>query len=324
MGYAALTAFVEEDRIPPSGIVVTAVLPGGCPLNCPFCIVNKRDERREQSYLSADHLTSVLASIERRGLLGGAAIAGDEPLQTHCWPMAEAFLSRAIESRVPTALITNGYNLTHFVPELRQLNKTKILISLDAASEKHDEIRRKPGAFARISEGIRLAVIDPDLRDRLSIATILMPGNLDTIHEIIDFTASHEIPQLLLSPLLTSSRTEPLAVHPKVMNEAWRAIPRLLDHAASVGVKLRVSDEFAMLGPWEEKLASIGVEILAPKQPAKLIRIDAAGRVETLATMQAGTTTGLQMPADPTEMDAFVAVLVERCWRLPHRLPSAN
>lgn len=314
MGYAALTAFVEKDRIPPSNIIITAVLPGGCPLNCPFCIVNKRDERREQSYLSTDHLTSVLASIERRGLLGGAAIAGDEPLQPHCWPMAKAFLSRAIESRVPTALITNGYNLIDFVEELRKLNKTKILISLDAASEKHDEIRRKPGAFARISEGIRLAASHPELRDRLSIATILMPGNLDTIYEIIDFTANHKIPQLLLSPLLTSSRTEPLAVHPKVMNEAWRAIPQLLEHAAMAGVKLRLSDEFAMLGPWEQKLASIGVEILSPKEPAKLIRVDAAGRVETLATMQDGTTTGLQLPEDVADMDAFVATLVERCF----------
>ncbi len=80
------------------------------------------------------------------------------------------------------------------------------------------------------------------------------------------------------------------------MNEAWRAIPALLDHAKAAGVKLRLSDEFAMLGPWEDKLASIGVEILAPKEPAKLIRIDAAGRVETLATMHAGTTTGLQLP----------------------------
>lgn len=314
MAYGALTAFLEKDRIPPSGIILTAVLQGGCPFNCPFCIVNQRDERRDRSYVSADHLTSTLVSVERLGLLGGAAIVGDEPLQPHCWPMAKAFLSRAIESRVPTALITNGYNLIDFVPELRQLNKTKILISLDAASEKHDEIRRKPGAFARISEGVRLAATYPELRDRLSIATILMPGNLDTIHEIIDFTAGHKIPQLLLSPLLTSSRTEPLAVHPKVMNEAWRAIPRLLEHAAMAGVKLRLSDEFAMLGPWEQKLASIGIEILSPKEPAKLIRVDAAGRVETLATMQDGTTTGLQLPEDFADMDAFVATLLERCF----------
>ncbi len=281
MGYCALTAFLESERIPPSGLVVTAVLKGGCPLNCPFCIVNQRDERREQSYLATDHLIGLLAAVERRGLLGGAAIVGDEPLQSQCWPTARAFLSHAADRKLPTALISNGYNLIDFVDELRALSTTKITISLDAASEKHDEIRRKPGAFARISEGIRLAASDPGLRERLSIAAILMPGNLETISEIIAFTAANGIPQLLLSPLLTSSRTTPLTVHPKIMKEAWRAIPQLLDQATSVGVKLRLSDEFAMLGPWEEKLASTGIEIMAPKEPAKLIRVDAAGRVET-------------------------------------------
>jgi sulfatase maturation enzyme AslB (radical SAM superfamily) len=313
MVFNALTAFVGTDRTL-SGIVFTAVLPGGCPLDCPFCIVNKRDERRAESFLSADHLVAALEAIERRGLLGGAAIVGDEPLQSHCWPMAKAFLSRAIESKVPTALITNGYNLVNFVQKLRQLHTTKILISLDAASERHDEIRHKPGAFTRISEGVQLAASYPDLRDRLSIATILMPSNLGSIGEVIDFTASCKIPQLLLSPLLTGARTEALTVHPKVMNDTWRVIPQLLEHAAAVGVKLRLSDEFAMLGAWEQKLASIGVEILAPKEPAKLIRLDAVGRVETLATIQAGTTTGLQLPEDINELDAFVATLTERCF----------
>jgi sulfatase maturation enzyme AslB (radical SAM superfamily) len=314
MGYAALTAFLENDRVPPSGFVVTAVLQGGCPLNCAFCIVNKRDERREQSYLTTDHLTALLSSLERRGVLGGAAIVGDEPLQQHCWPSARTFLKHAADRRLPTALISNGYNLIDFVDELSALRSTKITISLDAASEKHDDIRRKPGAFVRISEGIRFAVTDDCLRQRMSIATIMMPGNLAEISEIIEFTASHKIPQLLLSPLLTSARTEPLAVHPKVMNEAWRAIPRLMQEAAAVGVKLRLSDEFAILGPWEDKLVSTGIEFMAPKEPAKLIRIDAAGRVETLTTMHHGTTTGMQLPADVESIDAFATDLIETCF----------
>lgn len=310
MGYGALTAFIENDRIPPSGIIVTAVLKGGCPLNCAFCIVNKRDERREQSYVTTEHLTGLLAAVERRGLLGGAAIVGDEPLQSHCWPTAKAFLSHAADRWLPTAMISNGYNLIDFVQEFRTLKTTKITISLDAASDRHDEIRRKPGAFARISEGIRLAVMDSSLRQRMSIAAILMPGNMDSISEIIAFTATNKIPQLLLSPLLTSSRTEPLTVHPKVMKEAWRAIPALMKEAAAVGVKLRLSDEFAILGPWEEKLASTGIEIMTPKEPAKLIRVDAAGRIETLSTMHHGTTTGLQLPSQITDIDAFALKLV--------------
>ena len=314
MGYAAVTAFLRNDRLVPPGILVTAVLKGGCNLNCPFCIVNKRDERREQSYVTSDRLTGLLGAIERRGLLGGAAIVGDEPLQQHCWPAARAFLDRNDQCQLPTALISNGYNLIDFVDELRQLKKTKILISLDAASETHDLIRRKPGAFARIAEGIRLASSHPDLRERLSLAAILMPGNLNDISGIITFAADNRLPQLLLSPLLTSSRNEPLTIHPKVMREAWRDIPRLLEQANAEGVKLRLSDEFAVLGAWGEKLASTGIEIMSPKEPARLIRVDAAGRVETLSTMHAGTTTGLQLPTDIAEIDGFAEQLIATCF----------
>ena len=69
-----------------------------------------------------------------------------------------------------------------------------------------------------------------------------------------------------------------------------------------------------MLGPWEEKLASTGIEIMAPKEPAKLIRVDAAGRVETLTSMHQGTTTGLSLPTSPAEIDDFADELIERCF----------
>ena len=141
-----------------------------------------------------------------------------------------------------------------------------------------------------------------------------MPGNLDDISEIISFTASHQIPRLLLSPLLTSARNEPLTVHPKVMRDAWRAIPRLLEQANAQGVKLCLSDEFAALGEWEGKLASTGIEFMTPREPARLIRVDAAGRVETLATMHAGTTTGLELPVDPAEIDGFAECLIAACF----------
>src|SRR5262245_48863592 len=125
MAYAAVTAFLRANGYLPSGILLTAVLSGSCNMSCPFCMVAKRDERRDQSYVTAGHLTGLLGAIERRGLLGGAAIVGDEPLQEHCWPTARAFLQRRYDCNLPTALISNGYNLVNFVPELQRLSKTK-------------------------------------------------------------------------------------------------------------------------------------------------------------------------------------------------------
>ncbi|NJM34528.1 MAG: hypothetical protein HC850_07260 [Rhodomicrobium sp.] len=68
-----------------------------------------------------------------------------------------------------------------------------------------------------------------------------------------------------------------------------------------------------MLGPWEEKLASTGVEIVAPKEPAKLIRVDAAGRIETLETMRNGTETGLSLPENAADVSSFADRLIGHC-----------
>jgi sulfatase maturation enzyme AslB (radical SAM superfamily) len=312
MGYPAVTAFLKANGHLPQGILVTAVLKGGCNFSCPFCIVSKRDERREQSYVTPEHLQVFQSAIERRGLLGGAAIVGDEPLQSHCWPSARAFLGCG--GTVPTAMVSNGYNLVEFVDELRRFETMKLLISLDGVGERHDSIRRKPGAFARIAEGLHAAARHEDSRARLSIAAVMMPGNMDDLSALVSFTAKTRIPQLILSPLLTSSRNDPLTLHPKVMREAWRAIPALMQQAEVEGVKLRLSDEFAALAPWTDKLAESGIEFLTPKEPARVIRIDAAGRVETLVTMQSGTSTGLQLPFDLADIDRCAEQVIETCF----------
>jgi hypothetical protein len=51
---------------------------------------------------------------------------------------------------------------------------------------------------------------------------------------------------------------------------------------------------------------------MAPKEPAKLIRLDAFGRVETLQHMHTGTSTNLRLPSDVSEIDAFTARLLNR------------
>jgi hypothetical protein len=47
MAYKALSAFLEGNQSLPSGILVTAVLKGGCDLRAPFCLVAPRGERAE-------------------------------------------------------------------------------------------------------------------------------------------------------------------------------------------------------------------------------------------------------------------------------------
>ena len=310
MAYCGLAQFLNNDPIPTADIIVTAVLKGGCPLHCPFCIISQRDERRYKSYVTTQHLTRLIELLDMWGVLGAASIVGDEPLQDQCWLTANAMLKCANGKGKPTALITNGYNLVDFVDGLRELDKTQVLVSLDAIGDKHDEIRCKPGAFARIAEGIKVAVQEPNLRNRISIAAILIPGKINDLREVIEFASANEIRRLYLSPLLKSSRKTGLAIQSKVMNETLYVMSELLEHAKLHGVMLSMSDECLRFGSWERKFASSGVNIAAPKEPPQLIRINASGRVDTWATMRAGSATALRLPADVDKMTEFVEHLV--------------
>lgn len=306
MAYGALTAFLNKDCVAPKGVIVTAVLPGGCPLACSFCIINQREERSEIAGYSPGHLTKLLFSVSERTKLGGAAVVGDEPLQEKAWPYAKLFLETAETLKVPTALITSGYNLVHYTKDLFNLHNTKILVSLDGVGARQDKIRGKQGAFARIAQGLKFASGLPDLRDRISIASILMPNNVKDILDVIDFAAESGFPRVIISPLLQSSRSTPLRIHQKVLSGLCKQIPNFMTHAQQMGVKVYLSDEFGILTGWEQELASMGIEVMIPRSRANLMRIDAVGRIETLASMRSGQPTNLRLPQNPSDIDGVV------------------
>ncbi len=124
----AITAFLDNHCVPLLGKLVTAVLPGGCPLNCPFCIVNQLNERLEQVALSLHELAELVLTIGKRDSLGGAAIVGDEPLQKQAWSHAESFLNSVNGYNIPRALITNGFEPVNYVSQLTLENMNHISV----------------------------------------------------------------------------------------------------------------------------------------------------------------------------------------------------
>lgn len=317
MGAAALSAFLDSDNMPPDGIIVTAVLPGGCPLNCPFCFVGMRNERQLDFTLTSEHLPTLMHEIRLKGLLGGAAIVGDEPLQPKVWSYTRSFLTYGHNAGVPMALITNGFELSDFVKELSQFQKLKILVSVDAVGVDHDRIRRREGAFARLAAGIKAAMSYETLRRSISLAATLMPNNDDKLKDVIVFAHQNGIEQVTISPLLHMDETQHLRAHPKVLSIAAAVTSELMKFAKGLDVKLQFSDEFGVLEEWEDALRQTGIAVAVPKVPVRLIRVDAAGRIETIDTIRAGNSTGLFMPPQLGQISELTDTLTRRDGVLP-------
>jgi len=235
---------------------------------------------------------------------------GDEPLQRAAWPYAKAFLDAASALSVPTAIVTNGFELAEFVPELLAYPNLRVLVSLDGIGAAHDRIRRKPGAFERIAEGLRVAVQHPALRKNLTIAMTLIPRNVDHLGEILHFVKAIGIPRMVISPVLSVARGEPVRLQPRALAMAASRISLLVRDPESRGVSLHFTDEFGLLGDWEAALRTAGIDIVVPRRPPDLVRVDAEGRVESLRTIRDGKTTGLSLPNDPADMDKFVDALL--------------
>jgi sulfatase maturation enzyme AslB (radical SAM superfamily) len=298
----AISAFLDGGCAPPNGVVVTAVLPGGCPLGCPFCVVASRGERKIVSAITPDHFTALLESLAELGELGGVAIVGDEPLQSASWPFVAAILSRGEQLDVPQALITSGYYLEYYVPNLVHFSKTEIIVSVDAVGERHDAIRRKSGVFSRIRRGLELASRHSDLQSRITIGTILMPSNLADIEDVIGFAGSMSVSRMTLSPLLLAAPNAPLRVHPKIQANGWKIVPGLKRLADERGVNLFLSDDFSRLDEWATRLRDVGILIKAPAGRSRLIRVDASGRIATYEDIKRGTNCGLALPPNIADM----------------------
>jgi sulfatase maturation enzyme AslB (radical SAM superfamily) len=312
MGAMAITAFLNAGNLPPDGIVVTAVLPGGCPLKCSFCFVDLREERNLEFNLTSEHLPALMKEIRREGKLGGGAIVGDEPLQDHVWPYTKAFLDYTDEANVPSALITNGYNLEQYADRLKSYRQLKVMVSLDGVGDDHDRIRSTAGSFARLDAGLtRLMAWRGSSTVEVKLATTLMPRNAGKIRNIIEYAARKGVGGVLVSPLLHKNAAGKLVPHSSILSLAPSVCADLVQIANSHGVALKFADEFGLLPEWDDALLKAGVTVASPKTMPSLLRVDAFGKVETLASIKNGTSAGLQLPSSLGDIQDFTSRILE-------------
>ena len=274
MAYGAINAFLTQLESLPDRDLLTIVLSGGCNLKCSWCAVSARRERHDGiAEFSADNYRDLISGLTSEKLISGVAIVGDEPLLDQAWPVARDILDCAKANQLPSALITNGTRLAERSRELATRNN-QILVSLDGTGSYHDRTRRVDGAYAALIRGLEAAAEFSELRDRITIASVVQPDKYEYLADVPDVIARYGIKRWALSPLIQFHRNKPACLHPRLFPSIYEELPRLIELGQAAGVETMIDDGLSMLLQADREGRLAGQPVERPATPdIKVLRM---------------------------------------------------
>lgn len=175
---ASLLVRTRLGRRPP--VYLVHALTAKCNARCGFCAWNDFESGNE---LTISEVKALYRDARDAGFIG-VSMWGGEPLLRK--DSGEIF-AYAHGLGLQTHIITNGFLLKHKLDQV-VANVDRVCISLDQASEKHDEMRKIPGLFGRIVDATKeLRRRSPDKeiifnytlqRDNVDVASVTAAAEL--------------------------------------------------------------------------------------------------------------------------------------------------
>ena len=118
-----------------------------CNCRCVMCDIWKTDQHRE---FTLAQLESQMDAIERLQVRWVVFTGGEPLMHSNLFALADLLRGRGIR----VTILSTGLLFERFAREIAE-HIDDVIVSLDGPPEIHDRIRRVPGAFERISEGVR-------------------------------------------------------------------------------------------------------------------------------------------------------------------------
>ncbi len=118
-----------------------------CNCRCVMCDIWKLTETEE---ISAAELERHLGDIERLGVEWAVFTGGEPLMHTDLFRLCAMLRARGIR----TTLLSTGLLLERHAAAIAE-NVDEVIVSLDGPAAIHDEIRRVPGAWERLAQGVR-------------------------------------------------------------------------------------------------------------------------------------------------------------------------
>jgi uncharacterized protein len=215
-----------------------------CNFSCSYCYQSEYENIRQQ--ITKDVIDAFFSNIQKQfeGRNYYVTLFGGEPLLSGSYQryIIEYFLTSATNKNISVALVTNGYQLSEYVPLLAKSNIREVQVTLDGPREIHNS--RRPlknsinGTFDKIVQGIDAAL---EARLRINFRVVLDKQNIDYLPELAKFAKSHgwtqntlfktqlgrnyELHHCSLNPENLFSR---IALYEKIY-ELTKAIPEVLE-----------------------------------------------------------------------------------------------
>ena len=275
---AALPAYIKERY----GIILSFVVPYGCNMRCPFCFIKQRKENTTDAILSPDDYESFILSVAQERHIQALCIQGHEPLLPEAIVYTKKILAVGQTMNIPTSLITNGTYLEKYAFLISKFEPISITVSLDSFIPSiHDKIRGLEGSFESILRGLNVATQLPSLRDRLSIASTLLPKRREYLQGIPKLLSKLGIRRWNINALV-KVESECIGGPVGHAEEILEDLRLLTSEANQHGIELAVDDEFDRMGRLgiDERKLRAGEQIRVEKliDPAGLFRLNPDGQ----------------------------------------------
>ena len=118
-----------------------------CNCRCVMCDIWQTDEHRE---FSLAQLESQMEAIERLQVRWVAFTGGEPLMHSNLFALADVLRARGIR----VSILSTGLLFARFAREIAE-HLDDAIVSPDGPPEVHDRIRRVPGAFDRLAEGVQ-------------------------------------------------------------------------------------------------------------------------------------------------------------------------
>ncbi|MFQ5956711.1 MAG: radical SAM protein [Candidatus Brocadiales bacterium] len=189
---AVLGARFRNGRARP--FILSHLITNRCNADCPMCLWRVSGENgNAPEELSTWEVENLYNQAGRLGFLD-LVVWGGEPLMRDDLGY---LLQVAQNSGLKTTVITNGYLLPDVADEIGPFLNTMI-VSLDAASDYHDTLRRLPGTFRRATDGI--SIIRSKYKGvKIIIISVITRENVGHIRGLLEFSKRKGLPIIFQS-----------------------------------------------------------------------------------------------------------------------------